>query len=184
MFDLSVNCPFHWSVPDVLMPGECRALIAKIEAADPKPAPITTHSGPVFNENIRNNTRVIFDDPALAAELFRRVEKDVPAQLDQWRIAGANERLRCYRYTVGQRFAPHADGAFYRSEDERSFFTFMIYLNDGFEGGDTDFLELRERVTPRAGLALFFQHPLIHEGCEVTAGTKYVLRSDLMYRRG
>lgn len=29
--------------------------------------------------------------------------------------------------------------------------------------------------------ALLFQHPIIHEGSEVKAGVKYVVRTDLMY---
>ena len=34
-------------------------------------------------------------------------------------------------------------------------------------------------VTPRARSALMFQ--LLHEGCVVQAGVKYVLRTDVMY---
>ena len=48
---------------------------------------------------------------------------------------GANERFRCYRYKPGQKFAAHYDGAFERDETERSLLTFMVYLNDDFEGG-------------------------------------------------
>ena len=33
------------------------------------------------------------------------------------------------------------------------------------------------------GWGLIFQHPLLHEGSEVTSGTKYVARTDLMYRK-
>jgi hypothetical protein len=33
------------------------------------------------------------------------------------------------------------------------------------------------------GHALLFQHRLLHEGCPVRSGIKYVLRSDVMYRR-
>ncbi len=58
----------------------------------------------------------------------------------------------------------------------------MVYLNDDFTGGTTNFLHLEKRIEPRAGMALFFQHRLLHEGSEVTDGVKYVLRSDVMYR--
>lgn len=34
---------------------------------------------------------------------------------------------------------------------------------------------------PRAGSALLFIHDTWHEGAAVTAGTKYVLRSDVLY---
>ena len=38
-------------------------------------------------------------------------------------------------------------------------------------------------IVPRAGMALLFQHRVLHEGAPVRSGVKYVLRSDLMYRR-
>ena len=48
--------------------------------------------------------------------------------------------------------------------------------------GATDFHDHDIAVTPRTGMALLFQHMLLHEGCVVTSGTKYALRSDVMYR--
>jgi predicted 2-oxoglutarate/Fe(II)-dependent dioxygenase YbiX len=125
----------------------------------------------------------MFDDPAFAALLFDRVAAHVPPQLCGMKPVGANERFRCYRYDVDQRFAPHYDGAFIRNEDERSLLTFMVYLNDGFGGGATKFHDFDVDVTPKAGMALLFQHFLLHEGCFVTRGVKYALRSDVMYRR-
>lgn len=59
--------------------------------------------------------------------------------------------------------------------------TFMIYLNDDFTGGQTAFYEFDVDVAPRLGMALVFQHRLLHEGCTVRSGVKYVLRSDVMY---
>ena len=38
-------------------------------------------------------------------------------------------------------------------------------------------------LDPHADTALLFQHPILHEGCAVTRGVKYALRSDVMYRR-
>ncbi len=42
--------------------------------------------------------------------------------------------------------------------------------------------EALARVQPRAGMALVFKHAILHEGSSVVAGTKYVLRTDVMYR--
>jgi hypothetical protein len=82
------------------------------------------------------------------------------------------------------RFAPHQDGAFHRDDREQSFYSFLVYLNEGFGGGHTTFVTEPEiSVRPRTGLGLLFQHPLVHEGCVVTSGVKYVARTDLMYRR-
>jgi len=43
------------------------------------------------------------------------------------------------------------------------------------------FHDFDEAVVPRAGMALLFQHQLLHEGCVMESGVKYVLRSDVMY---
>jgi hypothetical protein len=132
--------------------------------------------------DIRNNKRVMFDDHALAADLFVRVKPGVPAVLCGMNPVGANERFRCYRYEPGQKFAAHYDGAFQRDEYEISLLTLIVYLNEDFGGGTTEFLDFDLHATPRTGTALLFQHRLLHEGCTVTSGMKYVLRSDVMYR--
>ena len=175
------SAPLVFSLPDVLGAEECVAMIARIEALGPAPAPITTAAGFVMRPDIRNNERVMFDDVALAAELFARLGGALPPRVQGWRPVGVNERFRCYRYTPGQRFAPHYDGSFRRHLSERSLLTLMVYLNDGFGGGSTAFHDHDVEVWPRAGAALVFQHQLLHEGCAVTSGTKYVLRSDVMY---
>jgi hypothetical protein len=58
--------------------------------------------------------------------------------------------------------------------------TFMIYLNDAFEGGATEFKT--EVVRPRTGMALVFPHRATHQGAELRSGVKYVLRTDVMYK--
>jgi prolyl 4-hydroxylase len=57
----------------------------------------------------------------------------------------------------------------------------MIYLNDEFEGGETNFGEIS--IKSETNRALVFEHHLLHEGCAVTKGRKYALRSDVIYGR-
>lgn len=57
----------------------------------------------------------------------------------------------------------------------------MIYLNEGFGGGETTIEEVT--ITPQQGRVLCFIHQLLHKGQPVTSGRKYVLRTDVMYRR-
>ena len=61
----------------------------------------------------------------------------------------------------------------------------MVYLSEGFEGGATAFHTHRPalHVLPECGMALVFYHRQVHEGMPVIAGRKYVLRTDVMYRR-
>ena len=50
----------------------------------------------------------------------------------------------------------------------------MVYLNDDFEGGATNFFqqngEALRSVTPKTGMALVFTHPILHEGAVVERG--------------
>jgi hypothetical protein len=77
--------------------------------------------------------------------------------------------------------------------ETRSFMTFLMYLNDDFTGGQTRFYlpdaaagNMTARgVCPKQGSVLVFPQgntaSLIHEGSAVTQGTKYVVRSDVIY---
>jgi len=179
---LDHGAPLVFTVDDVLSAAECAQIIEHIEALGPTVAPITTSRGFEMRPDVRNNTRVIFDDAGLARTLYERVAAHLPQTLCALTPVGANERFRCYRYENEQRFAPHYDGAFARDERERSLLTFMVYLNEGFGGGATTFHDFDVSVVPKTGRALLFQHFLLHEGCSVTSGVKYALRSDVMYR--
>ena len=80
---------------------------------------------------------------------------------------------------------------------ERSYYTLHLYLNDEttedigieplFKGGATRFENPRGDymdVHPKAGRVLIFQHrDLLHSGADVIAGTKYTLRTDIMYTK-
>ncbi len=170
-----------WTIDDLLGPRECAALIERIETLGPTEAPITTSRGFERRPDLRNNTRVMFDDVALARRLFEAVRATLPVLAGREAV-GANERLRCYRYGPGQYFAPHVDGAFRRDQHEGSELTLLVYLNDGFAGGGTWFCDEEHTVQPKAGRALLFFHGMRHAGNTVTEGVKYVARSDVMYR--
>ncbi len=170
-----------FTVPGLLTPDECQEYIAFTEAKGYEAAPITTVSGFVMRPDIRNNTRVIVDDTERAEDLWRRARDHIPGILRGRQAVGLNERFRFYRYDPGERFAPHRDGAYHRENGEKSLLTFMVYLSEGFTGGDTVFPDAA--VTPRLGMALIFEHQILHEGAAVISGRKYVLRSDVMYGR-
>jgi predicted 2-oxoglutarate/Fe(II)-dependent dioxygenase YbiX len=175
------------TIPGAFSPEECTGFLGRAEGVGFHAAPITTAAGFVMAPEIRNNTRVMLDDEALASALWERLGAAVPPRLGRFSAVGLNERLRFYRYGAGERFAWHYDGAFHRSPREQSLLTLMIYLDEGCEGGSTDFdLPDRDeplRVVPRRGMVLLFQHRLRHQGAEVRRGVKNVLRTDVMYRR-
>jgi prolyl 4-hydroxylase len=172
-------------IHDFLATDECDAFIANSEHAGFDQATITTITGATLDKEVRDNARLIVDDPSLAEKLWRRAQPFLPSELDDAKVAGLNERFRFYRYDAGQRFAPHFDGYFRRADNERSYLTFMVYLNDEFTGGEPKFYSndriLRTTVHPARGMALVFAHLQLHEGASIISGRKYVLRTDVMY---
>lgn len=161
---------------------ECKYWIDFSEEQGYQAATITTRSGKQrLIKSIRNNERFIYDNPALAEKLWVRLAPFVTKNHGIGTAIGLNERLRFYKYLPGHRFKKHQDGSFLRNIHEWSSFTFMIYLNEEMTGGSTTFEHCE--VIPKTGMAVIFPHELIHEGQEVTAGEKYILRSDIMYRR-
>jgi prolyl 4-hydroxylase len=123
----------------------------------------------------------MFENTDLAEELWQKSKALLVPEKGNYEVIGLNEMFRFYKYSVGQRFKMHRDGSFERNEIECSWYTFMLYLNDDFEGGETEFQDLFN-VAPKKGSLLVFFHRLKHEGKILIAGTKYVLRSDVMYR--
>lgn len=171
-----------FTVSGLLGAEECRDWIELGESRGFEPAAINTDFGQKRIEDIRNNDRVIMDDEDRAAELWKRIDGKVPTVVPGWGPIGLNERLRFYRYDIGQKFRWHGDGVVRRDNGEKSFLTFLIYLNDNFVGGDTCFRG-NVIIEPKQGMLLLFSHWLKHMGNEIDSGRKYVLRSDVMYSK-
>ena len=170
---------------------ECADLISRAETIGFKPATVRTAAGPAMITGIRNNDRVDICDETLAEVMWSRCREMLP-ELDQQRAAGVDADLRFYRYQPGQRFNRHRDGAVTNQVGDTSKLSYLIYLNDDFEGGSTTLFEPTETgsgkrfrecgVKPATGMALFFRHEQWHEGAPVSHSCKYVLRSDVFYR--
>ena len=101
------------------------------------------------------------------------------------------EAIQGQMYEVGQYFKPHHDyftGAGYdmhcKASGNRTH-TLMVYLNQDFEGGGTNFPKINQIVLPETGKALWWENMIngelqessLHEGMPVTAGKKYIITS-------
>ena len=168
-----------WEVPNFLDAATCRALIERSEAAGYLDAKVRTHTGEESMPGVRNNAKAIVEWPELVATLTQSVrELDLPL-LGGRAVAGLPRSLRFYRYDPGQRFKMHKDGP-WKEDGLTSEWSFLIYLNEDFEGGRTLFRDSAV-IVPKTGSALLFIHRTWHEGEEVIKGTKYAMRSDVMY---
>lgn len=131
-------------------------------------------------DEIRNNDRVFLDSKSLASDFFEKASPFIPHNIGNSIAIGLNELFRFYRYKPKQQFKKHNDESFIRNENEASFYTFLIYLNDDFIGGETTFGDII--IEPKKGSLLIFLHSILHQGNEIKSGVKYVLRTDIMYR--
>ena len=175
---------FKFTLDNFLTPEECKAFIKRSEDIGYEESKIRVGNTEEMNKDVRDNYRVVFDDKELADSLFERVKEYLPQELDEnkeWKLLNLNERFRFYRYENGQQFKQHKDGSFVRNDNEVSKVTLMMYLNDDFKGGATRFVLENEYVEPKEGKLLLFRHGLLHAGCPVFTGVKYVLRTDVMY---
>lgn len=126
----------------------------------------------------------------------------------EWSIAGCVDRLRFYKYGKDEEYPEHMDGSYSRTVTihnepsqtfkQHSFLTLLIYLNDDFQGGETKFFPDKQHcrflrdiedkqavhtIQPKQGMALINIHNILHEGSRVQSGTKYVLRTDILFQR-
>ncbi|PWN68673.1 oxidoreductase, 2OG-Fe(II) oxygenase [Chryseobacterium phosphatilyticum] len=172
--------PQIFLIEDFLTENECDQYISLSMGKGFEEAKVSVHGQQLMNKGVRNNDRLMIFDNNLAEGLFKRATEFLPPKHEGLSLLNFNEMFRVYKYSEGQRFKMHRDGSFIRNEKEKSFYTFLIYLNDDFEGGETEFENLFT-IVPKKGTALVFYHPLRHEGKALISGLKYVLRTDVMY---
>jgi len=103
------------------------------------------------------------------------------------------ERMAVLNYQIGQLYKPHHDcyignltnkGAaeFLKQGGQRPY-TCLIYLNQGYQGGETNFPKINVKIKPEIGKLLVFRNQengsinteLIHESVPVTSGQKWCM---------
>ncbi len=193
-----VDVPGAFQLLNVLSNQECDRFVEISEALGYHgDAPVS------LPRSIRHNYNVnwIVDDSIDRVIWDRCHEHFGPSSFDHQQPVGINARFRFYRYTEGDYFSPHTDGAWPGSRvidgrvvadaygDRFSQMSFLIFLSDGYEGGRTLFQTGPHVVatihTPK-GAVLCFPHGMhpqhcVHAGEEIISGQKYIIRTDVLY---
>lgn len=182
---LDDNVPSHSLIPNLFSEEECHAAIARFEAIGFTPAKLHRANSDLVEPEFRNNYSATTNDAMYAGELYARIKHHLPSAILGHRPAHMHDYLRCYRYDVGQYFAPHRDGSIFTPPGQ-TMVTCLIYLNQDYAGGETIFVgdggrRPDVRVEPKLGAVLLFQHPLLHQGAAVVSGRKYVLGAKIAY---
>jgi prolyl 4-hydroxylase len=167
-----------------LSPSEC-AEITRIAKTKLRPSTITVSKG---YEGFRTSTTCdlpYLNEPA-ADSLDRKVINCLGLGV------GENEVIQAQHYDIGQQFKAHTDyfepGAeeykqHAKTRGQRTW-TFMVYLNEECDGGETEFCRLGLKVRPKTGTALIWNNlyadgcpnpDTIHQSHPITAGEKMVI---------
>jgi len=203
-----------WVLNSVLSKQDCDILIENLTALGLELSSVQT--------NYRSNYRRRIQSPTLSSQIYQKIKDFLkPIRLKEddyqqtttgfklqglWEPVGLAPDWVFSKYEPGTHFGPHYDGSTIIDFGERSLQTLIIYLNDGCEGGCTNFFDESKQgidpedgsdptlfcgdkeniiysISPEKGSALLFNHHQIHEGELLRQGYKYILRSDVMYVR-
>ena len=157
---------------------ECNNIIAELQSKlSPSSLTRTDPNDPYF----RTSSTGVFTNT--------KYQRDIDKKMSDIIVAEKNEKPQIQHYDISQQFKPHWD-AFdpkydkeYYDRGQRSW-TFLIYLNDVDEGGETFFPNLFETITPQMGRAVIWYNldkngdldrDTLHEGKPIIRGEKYII---------
>ena len=142
-------------------PEECQWLIARARNGL-TPATVFDHdTGEARIESVRTNSQCYFtrDNSDLVLAVLRaRMSRVIELPVDWMEVP------MVLHYAPGEEFLPHVDfldtehpgHALDIAKRGQRVLTFLLVLNEGYEGGETEFTEMHSRWKGRAGSALFF----------------------------
>jgi prolyl 4-hydroxylase len=171
--------------PKLFCAAECDYLVA---AAKPGFQPsFVVDAGREYRDPIRTSDgstmHWLIEDPAIHA-LNRRLAAIGGTAAEQ------GEPLQVLRYHPGQQYRPHMD--WLPGEPNRRVMTALVWLNEGYDGGETEFVRTGLQVKGRKGDALLFRNGLPggrpdpaseHAGLPVAKGVKLLASRWIRERR-
>jgi prolyl 4-hydroxylase len=172
-------------IPNFLSDEECDKLIERIDESSVRSSVAGSGANQSKYDSARTSSTSNLGKEELAVLIQTRISKELNIDI----VRG--EDLQGQKYEPGQYFRPHNDffeGDSYTNHCLHSgnrTHTFMIYLNDDLEGGETNFPNLGTSVKPEKGKAVWWydmvdgelQRDTLHEGSDVISGTKYIVTS-------
>ncbi|MDC0072861.1 2OG-Fe(II) oxygenase [Gammaproteobacteria bacterium] len=182
-----------YCINNFLNKNECEELIRIIKKRL-KPSTIAT-SGIEEDKNFRTSRTCDMGnlDNPLIKEIDKRICEFIG--IDQ----KFSEMIQGQYYEVGEEFKSHTD--FFEKDQMQNFtkkngqrtFTFMVYLNDVEEGGETEFINLNRVFTPKQGTALCWNnltskglgnHNTMHQAHPIKKGNKALITKWFRERNG
>lgn len=163
---------------------ECDEMV-DIISRNLRPSTITLDRGDKYFRTSSTSDLSLLNDPTVAA-MDEKIARTLGIRVQY------SEGIQAQRYDLGQEFKAHTD-YFERGTAEylehasltgNRTWTFMVYLNEGMEGGATQFCNIGKEFCPKKGQAVIWNnlHPdgtpnpdTLHHGMPVTSGHKIVI---------
>ena len=160
----------------MLSPSACARIVdAVCRSTRWRDAPLYAAPGAeaVVNPAVRNASLLHERDlPDEAARACAVIRERAAAHGDARARSLAAGEIQLVRYVPGGFFYTHVDAIDAPSEWRKR--SFVLYLNDDFDGGETTFTTAGVTVAPRTGYALSFPPFVPHRAEPVKEGEKYV----------
>jgi prolyl 4-hydroxylase len=175
-----------FTIPNFVTDEECNYLCSIIEANNTRSS--VAGSGKVsstYNEGRTSSTSNLMDSDEIVNTINHRMHEELNIPLEY------SEPTQGQIYQVGQEFRHHHDyfvGDGYTNHclaSGQRTWTFMIYLNDVEEGGETEFPRLdNKRFSPTKGTAVIWKNSdgsdklypdALHAGLPVIKGKKIII---------
>ena len=188
-------------VPDVITPEGIATIVSYMRSSrledasvfDPEGTNVSGQTRSLLNKEIRN-TQFAPVEPLLPQlnDLIQNVVTEIINPFYGFEIY-SYERPLLLRYGVGGHYEPHIDGeALWTRPDGTSRWrksldrdiSFVLWLNDDFEGGEFVFPDLGIKLAPKPGLLLCFpsSHHYRHGVMPVTKGERFALVTWMMVK--
>ena len=173
-----------YTLDDFLSAKECDRVVALINH-HLRPSTVTIENTEKTFRTSRTCDLSLLKSP-VAVALDSKIAKTLGIRL------GYSEGIQAQRYDVGQQFKAHTDYFEPGTPEYEKFggergnrtWTFMVYLNDGMEGGGTRFFAIDKTFLPKKGQAVIWNNlnpdrtpniATLHSGEPVLAGHKIII---------
>ncbi len=174
-------------VQNFLDPNVCDAIVNECEVQEGVPHTIGEVGAEISPKRSGGRTSEFIDIRTLKADIngvVRHIFGNVVSHHFQKPIDWF-ELPEILRYREGGEYKPHSDAENWNAEKKEwsrvldRDFSILLYLNDGYTGGEIDFPNFGLKLQPKKGLLIAFPSDsrYVHAARPVTSGVRYALVS-------
>ena len=184
-----IRYPFTqiYTVKNFFSKDDCSELIERIDARV-RPSTVSNPKDEQITSAYRTSSSADF--PYYIDSFCLKIDRKITNYMEISPFLG--ETLQAQRYAPGQYYKKHCDYFTPCTKEYKTYtewmgqrtWTFMCYLNDVEEGGETFFKHLKLKVKPQQGMAVIWNnlyknglpnYKTLHEACPPVSGSKYVI---------